>query len=64
MDAAKAYERERYGDARRIVGRLAEEAPAAAAVRELHGLTLYRLGKWRDAAKELEAKHYLRSDCE
>jgi tetratricopeptide (TPR) repeat protein len=55
MEAARAYDRERYADARRMVARLAEEAPAAAAVRELHGLTLYRLGKWRDAAKELEA---------
>lgn len=55
MEAARAYDRERYADARRMVARLAEEAPAAAAVRELHGLALYRLGKWRDAAKELEA---------
>jgi thioredoxin-like negative regulator of GroEL len=55
MDAARAYERERYADARRMVSRLAEEAPASAAVRELHGLALYRLGKWRDAVKELEA---------
>ena len=55
MEAARTYDRERYADARRMVARLAEEAPASPAVRELHGLTLYRLGKWRDAVKELEA---------
>lgn len=64
MDAARAYERERYADARRMVARLAEEAPASAAVRELHGLTLYRLGKWRDAVKELEAYRTLTGSVE
>ncbi len=34
---------------------LAEQAPGAAAVRELYGLTLYRLGRWDAAIKELEA---------
>src|SRR5205823_14897685 len=55
MEAARAYERDRYQDARRVLRRLAEEAPAAAAVRELHGLTLYRMDRWAAAAKELEA---------
>lgn len=54
-DAAKAFERERYPDARRILQPLAKEAPAAASVRELNGLTLYNLGKWSEAARELEA---------
>ena len=54
-DAAGAYRRERYQDARRIVAPLAEQLPGTAAVRELHGLTLYRMGKWRDAIRELEA---------
>src|SRR5262249_42161330 len=56
LDAARgAFERERYQDARRILARLATEAPGAAAVRELHGLTLYRLDRWKQAAAELEA---------
>jgi tetratricopeptide (TPR) repeat protein len=58
-DAARAYEAERYSDALRLLKPLAESAPTAAAVRELHGLTLYRLGRWRPALKELEAAHEL-----
>jgi tetratricopeptide (TPR) repeat protein len=72
MEAARAYDRERYTDARRMLRRLAEEAPAAPAVRELHGLTLYRMGRWSEAAKELEAfrslsgsydQHPVLADC-
>lgn len=59
QDAAGAYSRERYQDAKRIVGPLAEQLPGSAAVRELHGLTLYRMGRWRDAVKELDAFHRL-----
>jgi tetratricopeptide (TPR) repeat protein len=56
LEAARgAFERERYQDARRILTRLASEAPGAASVRELLGLTNYRLGRWRQAATELEA---------
>ena len=58
-DAAGAYERDRYGDAARMLKPLAEQAPGAAAVRELYGLTLYRLGRWDAAIKELEAFHAL-----
>ena len=54
-DAAGAYRRERYQDARRIIAPLAEQLPGTAAVRELHGLTLYRMGRWRDAIRELDA---------
>jgi len=53
--AAQAYESGRYPDAQRILKRLAEAAPTAAGVRELHGLTLYRMGRWRQAKVELEA---------
>jgi tetratricopeptide (TPR) repeat protein len=55
QDAAGAYSRERYQDARRIIAPLAEQLPGSAAIRELHGLTLYRMGKWKDAIKELDA---------
>jgi thioredoxin-like negative regulator of GroEL len=54
-DAAGAYERDRYRDAARMLKPLAEQAPGVAAVRELYGLTLYRLGRWDSAIKEFEA---------
>ncbi|HVF74695.1 MAG TPA: tetratricopeptide repeat protein [Acidimicrobiales bacterium] len=71
-EAARAYERDRYHDARRMLRPLAERYPDVAAVRELHGLTLYRMGKWTDAIKELEAfrslsgsydQHPVLADC-
>ena len=53
-DASKAFERERFGDALKVLRPLVEEAPDAAAVRELIGLSLYRQGKWADAVKHLQ----------
>ena len=38
-DATRAFEAERYNDALRILKKLTEDAPGAAAVRELYGLT-------------------------
>ena len=63
-DAGRAFERERYGDAQRILKQLTSRAPGAPAVRELHGVTLYRLGRWRDAVKELEAFRTLTGSVE
>lgn len=63
-DATRAFEAERYRDAARILKKLADDAPTAAAVRELYGLTLYRLGQWRAAAKELEAFRQLTDSVE
>ncbi|MBK9178325.1 MAG: tetratricopeptide repeat protein [Acidimicrobiales bacterium] len=63
-DAARAFDRERYLDARRMLKPLAVEAPAAPAVRELLGLTLYRLGRWQEAARELEAFRTLTGSTE
>lgn len=54
-DAAHAFERERYPEARTLLKPLAEQAPGAATVRELLGLTYYRLGQWKNAVAELEA---------
>ncbi len=54
-EASDAFRRERYEDARRILRPLAEQAPGASPVRELYGLTLYRLGRWAQARRELEA---------
>lgn len=54
-DAAVAYARERYPEARSIMAPLVAEVPDLPEARELYGLTLYRLGRWRDAARELDA---------
>jgi hypothetical protein len=71
-DATHAYDRERYQEARRILRPLADEVPDAAAVRELHGLVLYRLGQWLPATRQLEAyreltgsydQHPVLADC-
>jgi tetratricopeptide (TPR) repeat protein len=72
-DAARAYERERYTDALPTLRDLAKAAPGASSVRELLGLTYYRLGRWRDAIRELRAvveltgsvdQHPVLADCE
>lgn len=54
-DASRAFRRERFDEARRILRPLAEQAPTAETVRELLGLTYYRLGRWKLAISELEA---------
>jgi tetratricopeptide (TPR) repeat protein len=63
-DAGRAFEADRFADARRILTPLARTAPHSAAVRELLGLTLYRLGKWTEAARELEAFRELTGSTE
>ena len=55
MEAARDFERERYKEADRLLKPLVDRAPGVPAVRELYGLNLYRLGRWREAAKQLEA---------
>jgi predicted Zn-dependent protease len=57
--ATKAYERDRYREALAELRVLARLAPGVPAVRELYGLTLYRLGRWREAVRELRAFHDL-----
>lgn len=52
--AAAAFEEERYGDARSILSPIVREVPTWIAGHELLGMTLYRLGHYRSAAKELE----------
>jgi len=64
QDGARAYRRERYAETRRLLEPLARNAPGVAAVRELHGLSLYRLGRWRAAIKELEAAEQLAASME
>ncbi|MGK2930972.1 MAG: tetratricopeptide repeat protein [Acidimicrobiales bacterium] len=54
-EAADAFAQDRYEDARRLLKPLADAIPAEPAIRELYGLALYRLGRWRPAIVELEA---------
>lgn len=51
--AVRAYERDRYRDALAILRALARTVPDAPAVRELLGLSLYRIGDWKGALREL-----------
>lgn len=53
-EAVHAYDRDRYQDALRILRPLARALPTAPTVRELFGLTLYRLGRWQLALQELD----------
>jgi len=71
-EASRAFEHDRFDEARLTLRPIAEKAPGAASVRELYGLTLYRLGRWKDAARELEAfrtltrsteQHPVLADC-
>lgn len=71
-EASEDYADGRYDEASRLARQVANEAPGVAAARELYGLTLYRLGRWRAAAKELEAfrtmtgsteQHPVLADC-
>ena len=62
--ASRAFERERFPEARSLLKPLAERAPGSAPVRELYGLTLYRLGQWKAAIKELEAFRTLTGSTE
>ena len=57
--ATRAYERDRYREALTELRVLVRLAPEVGAVRELYGLTLYRLGRWREAVRELRAFHDL-----
>lgn len=70
--AARAYGDERYREAAALLGPLVKVAPGAPSVRELLGLTQYRLGRWRAAIRELEAferlsgsvdQHPVLADC-
>lgn len=53
--AASSFESEYYDDARRTLAPIVKEVPDFADLRELNGLVMYRLGRWRDAIRELEA---------
>ncbi len=58
-EAQAALDRDRLDEARRLIAPLVKEMPGVAAVHEIAGLVAYRLGRWRDAVRELEAAQAL-----
>jgi tetratricopeptide (TPR) repeat protein len=54
VEAADAFAHDRERDAARILRPLRDAMPESPSVRELLGLSLYRMGRYADAAKELE----------
>lgn len=54
-EAANAFAGERFGEARQILAPIVREVPDLPEARELYGLTLYRLGRWKEAARHLDA---------
>lgn len=58
-DAASAFAAERFEDARGLLKPIAAQQTHIAEIRELYGLTLYRLGRWAEAISELEAASML-----
>jgi tetratricopeptide (TPR) repeat protein len=73
-DAARAFAAERFTEARSTLKPIEAEAPAVPEVQELYGLTLYRLGRWKEAATHLRdfvnltggsvEQHPVLADCE
>lgn len=70
--AAKAFDAERFDEALPALRGLAADLPHSSQIRELYGLALYRIGRWADAARELEAfatmtdsteQHPVLADC-
>ena len=60
--AARAYARDRYLEAQRLTKSLITEVPGSASARELHGLVSYRMGRYREAVRHLEAARQLADD--
>ena len=61
---AKAFDAERYQEARTELAPLVKDAPELAEGRELMGLVRYRLGQWKQAVEELEAFRELTGSTE
>ena len=72
IEAAGAFEAERYGDAHKLLSSIESLAPGVPEVLELRGLSSYRLGKWKQAINDLTAfelatnsfeQHHVLADC-
>ncbi|MBA3605095.1 MAG: hypothetical protein H0W46_03815 [Acidimicrobiia bacterium] len=62
--AQEALDRERFDEARRIAAAVARETPDVAGVHEVLGLAAYRVGRWKQAATELETAQALHPSVE
>ena len=62
--ARRSFERERYLESKRILTAIMRDVSSVPAVRELYGLTLYRLGEWRAAIRELETLRQFTGDMD
>ncbi len=60
--ASRAYARDRYPEAFRITKTLVGQVPESASARELHGLVCYRMGRFREAIRHLDAARRLSAD--
>ncbi len=72
IEAASAFEAERFGDAHKLLSSIESLAPGVPEVLELRGLSSYRLGKWKNAINDLTAfetrtgsveQHHVLCDC-
>lgn len=72
IEAAGAFEAERYGEAHKLLNSIDSLAPGVPEVLELRGLASYRLGKWKQAVNDLTAfetatnsfeQHHVLADC-
>lgn len=62
--AAKEFQNEQFTDARKTMKPLVESYPNVADLHELHGLCLYRMGKWDEAIESLESFRRLSGTAE
>lgn len=63
-EGGKAFGAQRFKDARSALTPVVKEAPELPEGRQLMGLSLYRLGNWKDAADHLEAFRELSGSTE
>ena len=72
VEAANAFEAERYKEAHSLLTSIEKLAPGVPEVLELRGLSSYRLSKWRQAENDLMAfeaavgtveQHHVLADC-
>ncbi len=72
VEAATAFEAERFSDAQKLLVSINKLGPGVPEVQELLGLSLYRMGRWTQAARELQTfadtfdtveQHPVLADC-
>ena len=63
-NAARAFQAERFEDARKQLQPVVREAPELIDARELMGIVLYRMGRWKEAIEQLEKFREMTSTTE